>query len=180
MAISHPIKQWKVELLVCVIFHCLFSSIRLSREEQIHHWRNWLTSFSWFVKTQQTTTSLLYNYDHIRSTPNVNITESFDYLEDPVSATTSLVRQGFYGPTVVALTGSNEISCKEDKAKFNTHAPVLSLKIIFAASLLKLYIWSKRTRQICGFCTSRTWWCRSQQLSFHLFFWKMKSNDQSV
>ena len=109
-----------------------------------------------------------------------NITESFDYLEDPVSVTTSLVRQGFYGPTVVALTGSNEISCKEDKAKFNTHAPALSLKIIFAASLLKLYIWSKRTRQICGFCTSRTWWCRSQQLSFHLFFWKMKSNNQSV
>ena len=132
MAISDPIKQWKVELLVCVIFHCLFSSIRLSREEQIHHWRNWLTSFSWFAKTQQTTTSLLYNYDHILSTPNVNITESFDHLEDPVSVTTSLVRQGFYGPTVVALTGSNEISCKEDKAKFNTHAPALSLKIIFA------------------------------------------------
>ena len=77
---------------------------------------------------------------HILSTPNVNITESFDYLEDPVSATTSLVRPGFYGPTVVALTGSNEISCKEDKAKFNTHAPAPSLKIIFAVSLLKLYI----------------------------------------
>ena len=77
---------------------------------------------------------------HILSTPNVNITESFDYLEDPVSATTSLVRPGFYGPTVVALTGSNEISCKEDKAKFNTHAPALSLKIIFAVGLLKLYM----------------------------------------
>ena len=31
--------------------------------------------------------------------------ESFYYFEDPVNATTSLLRPGFYGPTVVALTG---------------------------------------------------------------------------
>ena len=31
--------------------------------------------------------------------------ESFYYFEDPVNATTSLLRPGFDGPTVVALTG---------------------------------------------------------------------------
>lgn len=37
--------------------------------------------------------------------PKVKITESFYYSEDPVNATTSLLRPGFYGPTVVALRG---------------------------------------------------------------------------
>ena len=35
----------------------------------------------------------------------VKITESFYYFEDPIHATTLLLRPGFNGPTVVALTG---------------------------------------------------------------------------
>ena len=51
----------------------------------------------------------VYLCDHLVITtiffkdPNVKITESFYYFED--NATTSLLRPGFYGPTVVALTG---------------------------------------------------------------------------
>ena len=46
-----------------------------------------------------TTTSLLRPYS---VEPNVKISESFHYFED--NATTSLLRPGFYGPTMVALT----------------------------------------------------------------------------
>ena len=51
----------------------------------------------------------VYLRDHLVITtiffkdPNVKITEVFYYFED--NATTSLLRPGFYGPTVVALTG---------------------------------------------------------------------------
>ena len=48
------------------------------------------------------TTSLLRPYSF---NPNVKTIESFYYFEDPVNATTSLLRSGFYSPTVVALTG---------------------------------------------------------------------------
>ena len=48
------------------------------------------------------TTSLLWPYSF---KPNVETIESFYYFEDPVNGTTSLLRPGFYGPTVVALTG---------------------------------------------------------------------------
>ena len=53
------------------------------------------------VEPRLTTTSLLrpYFFD-----PNVKITESFYYYEDPVNATALVLRPGFYGPTVVALT----------------------------------------------------------------------------
>ena len=48
------------------------------------------------------TTLLLWPYSF---KPTVKIIESFYYLEDPVNGTTSLLRPGFYGPMVVALTG---------------------------------------------------------------------------
>ena len=41
-------------------------------------------------------------YGHILSNQTI---DSVYYIEDPVNATTSLLRPGFYGPTVVALTG---------------------------------------------------------------------------
>ena len=44
-------------------------------------------------------------YGHILSNPHVKTVESFCYFDDPVNATTSLLRPAFYGPTVVALTG---------------------------------------------------------------------------
>ena len=47
-------------------------------------------------------TSLLRPYSF---KPNVKAIESFYYFEDPVNATTSLLRTGFYGPMAVALTG---------------------------------------------------------------------------
>ena len=43
--------------------------------------------------------------DHNSFDPNVKNAESFVYLEDPVNATTLLLRSGFYGPTMVTLTG---------------------------------------------------------------------------
>ena len=48
-----------------------------------------------------TTTSCLrpYSFD-----PNVKITELFYFFEELFNATTSLLRPGFYGPTVVTLT----------------------------------------------------------------------------
>ena len=49
-----------------------------------------------------TTTSLLRPYSF---NPNLKITESFYYFEDPINETTSLLWPGFYGPTEVALTG---------------------------------------------------------------------------
>ena len=48
--------------------------------------------------------------------PKVKITESFYYFEDPVNATTSLLRTGFYDPTVVDLRGFHctyKIFCKK-------------------------------------------------------------------
>ena len=48
------------------------------------------------------TTSLLRPYS---SKPNVKNIDSFYYFEDPVNVTTSLLRPGFYGSTVVVLTG---------------------------------------------------------------------------
>ena len=47
-------------------------------------------------------TSLLRPYSF---RPNVKTTESFYYFLDPVSVTALLLRPGFYGPTVVTLTG---------------------------------------------------------------------------
>ena len=44
--------------------------------------------------------------------------ESFYYFEDPVNATTSLLRPGFYGPTVVALTGLHVAVCMGCKRFF--------------------------------------------------------------
>ena len=43
----------------------------------------------------------------ILSKPNVTIIELFYYFEDPVNATTSVLRPGFYGPMVVALKRVN-------------------------------------------------------------------------
>ena len=60
---------------------------QLSRDKTIIHYK---------------TTLLLRPYSF---KPNVKTIESFYYFEDPVNATTSLLRPGFYGPTVVALTG---------------------------------------------------------------------------
>ena len=37
--------------------------------------------------------------------PDVKISESFYYFEDLFNATTSVLRPGFYGPTLVASTG---------------------------------------------------------------------------
>ena len=54
------------------------------------------------VEHRLTTTLLLWPYSF---KPTVKIIESFYYLEDPVNGTTSLLRPGFYGPMVVALTG---------------------------------------------------------------------------
>ena len=48
---------------------------------------------------------LLIQWNPALFKPNVTIIESFYYFEDPVNATTSVLRPGFYGPTVVALTG---------------------------------------------------------------------------
>ena len=45
--------------------------------------------------------------------PNIKNIHSFYYFEDPVNATTSLLRPGFYGPTVVALTGFHCRSCND-------------------------------------------------------------------
>ena len=42
----------------------------------------------------------LYSFD-----PNIKITESFYYVEDPVNTTTSLLWPRFYGLSVVTLTG---------------------------------------------------------------------------
>lgn len=42
----------------------------------------------------------LYSFD-----PNIKITESFYYVEDPVNTANSLLQPRFYGPTVVTLTG---------------------------------------------------------------------------
>ena len=53
------------------------------------------------------TTSLLRPYSF---KPNVKNIESFYNFEDPVNATTSLLWPGFYGPTVVVLTGSHCIT----------------------------------------------------------------------
>ena len=51
--------------------------------------------------------------------PNVTIIESFYYFEDPVNATTSVLRPGFYGPMVVALTGFH---CKKSEQwQFSKH-----------------------------------------------------------
>lgn len=49
-----------------------------------------------------TTTLLLWLYSF---DPNIKITESFYYVEDPVNTTTSLLRPRFYGPTVATLMG---------------------------------------------------------------------------
>ena len=48
------------------------------------------------------TTSLFRPYSF---NPNLKITESIYYFEDPINETTSLLRPGFYGPTEFALTG---------------------------------------------------------------------------
>ena len=47
------------------------------------------------------------HYGHIRKNHWV-----IYYFEDPVNATTSLLRPGFYGPTVVALTGFHWCVCE--------------------------------------------------------------------
>ena len=54
------------------------------------------------VAPAHTTTVLLqpYYFD-----PNEIITGSFYYFEDPVNASTSLLRPGFHASTVVSLTG---------------------------------------------------------------------------
>ena len=44
-------------------------------------------------------------YGHILSNQKYKTLTQFYYFEDPVNATTSLLRPGFYGPTVVVLTG---------------------------------------------------------------------------
>ena len=49
-----------------------------------------------------TTTLLLWLYSF---DPNIKITESFYYVEDPVNTTHLLLQPRFYGPTVVTLTG---------------------------------------------------------------------------
>ena len=63
------------------------------------------------VEPRLTTTPFIRPYSF---EPNVKSIESLYYFEDPVNATTSLLRPGFYGPTVVALTGFHCIS-KWDK-----------------------------------------------------------------
>ena len=63
------------------------------------------------------TTSLLRLYSF---KPNVKTIESFYYFEDPVNATTLLLRPGFYGPTVVALTGFHCIWEKVPEQKQKT------------------------------------------------------------
>ena len=65
------------------------------------------------------TTSLLRPYSF---KPNVKTIESFYYFEDPVNAITSLLGPGFYGATVVALTGFHckyIWSLKDKNAKYN-------------------------------------------------------------
>ena len=55
----------------------------------------------------------------ILSKPNVTIIELFYHFEDPVNATTSVLRPGFCGPTVVALTGFH---CKKSEQwQFSKH-----------------------------------------------------------
>ena len=69
-------------------------------------------------------TSLLRPYSF---RPNVKTTESFYYFVDPVSATTLLLRPGFYGPTVVALTGFHcSTKFPEINHFFNVHDSSLS------------------------------------------------------
>ena len=69
-------------------------------------------------------TSLLRPYSF---RPNVKTTESFYYSVDPVSATTLLLRPGFYGPTVVALTGFHcSTKFPEINHFFNVHDSSLS------------------------------------------------------
>ena len=48
-------------------------------------------------------------YDYYSFDPNIKITESFYYFEDPVDASFLLLQPGFYGPMVVALTEFDSI-----------------------------------------------------------------------
>ena len=69
-------------------------------------------------------TSLLRPYSF---RPNVKTTESFYYFVDPVCATTLLLQPGFYGPTVVALTGFHcSTKFPEINHFFNVHDSSLS------------------------------------------------------
>ena len=97
-------------------------------------------------------------YGHNSFKPKVKNIDSFYYFEDPIYATTSLLQPGFYGPTVVVLTGFHCITFWEQ----GWCSGETNLLLVHFLNLFQQVLW-----RYSGFCLS-SWYSIIEQPTFLL------------